>query len=57
MALSKETMEAKPKKPQNVYMKFRMDLLKKLGDKQGKNEIVKAEWNALTETQLEDMKK
>ena len=49
MALSKEAQEAKPKKPQNAYMRFRLKRLKELGDVEKKNDLIKKEWNSLSE--------
>lgn len=41
MALSKEAKEAKPKKPLNTYFRFAQERYQKLGDKEGKKDIVK----------------
>ena len=52
MALSKEAKENKPKKPLNSYMFFSTRRFKELGDTENKREVVKKEWDEMSEKDL-----
>ena len=57
MVLTKEAQEARPKKPMNVYMRFRNDKLHEYKDKEDRNDIVAKLWKEITEDDKEKLKK
>lgn len=57
MALSKEAIEAKPKKPLNTYMRWRNEYIKDCPEGEDKKAFVKKGWDGLSEEDMNKLKK
>jgi hypothetical protein len=57
MVLTKEAEEAKPKRPQTIYMYWRVKKLAEIKDEEGKNDVLKKQWKEITEEEKSKIKK